>query len=70
MKTTASYSAPTTTSSTRPSTAGSSLDQEDFTVMVADVSQAVSTYCSKRPRVVAGCIFAMGFIVGWKMRPW
>lgn len=45
-------------------------DQEDFSIMVAEVSSAVSNYCSKRPRVVAGCIFALGFVVGWKMRPW
>jgi hypothetical protein len=44
--------------------------QEDFSIMVAEVSSAVSSYCSKRPRVVAGCIFALGFVVGWKMRPW
>jgi hypothetical protein len=45
-------------------------DQEDFSIMIAEVSSAVSSYCSKRPRVVAGCIFALGFVVGWKMRPW
>jgi|GEM_PF-1743776 len=44
--------------------------QEDFSELVSEVSTAVQRYCSRRPRVAAGCLFTLGFIVGWKMRPW
>lgn len=44
--------------------------QENFSVLVAEVSSSVKKYCFHRTRVVAGTIFAIGFILGWRMRPW
>lgn len=45
-------------------------DQEDFSVLMSEVSSSIKKYCSQRPAVVAGTLFAIGFILGWKMRPW
>jgi hypothetical protein len=44
--------------------------QEDFQILVEDVSQAVSAYCQRRPSVAALSLFAVGFFVGWKLKPW
>lgn len=41
--------------------------QEDFADLVSDVSACVTRYCQKRPGVVAGVIFSVGFILGWKL---
>jgi hypothetical protein len=73
MQTTSSsptYASQSTTQNLGHASSQDSLEQEDFSIMVAEVSSAVSNYCAKRPRVVAGCIFALGFVIGWKMRPW
>jgi hypothetical protein len=43
---------------------------EDFSQLVSEVSCAIKHYCNRRPRVAAGCIFSLGFILGWKLRPW
>jgi hypothetical protein len=43
---------------------------EDLTELVNEISVAVEHYCRNRPRVVAGVLFAFGFIVGWKAKPW
>ena len=43
---------------------------EDFSQLVSEVSSAIRHYCNRRPRVAAGCIFSLGFIFGWKLRPW
>jgi hypothetical protein len=43
---------------------------EDLTELVNEISTAVEHYCRNRPRVVAGVLFAFGFIVGWKAKPW
>ncbi len=43
---------------------------EDLTELVTEISTAVEHYCRNRPRVVAGVLFAFGFIVGWKAKPW
>lgn len=61
-----------TQSSQRPPTRGISNDmqQEDFSELVADISTAVTRYCSRRPQVAAGFLFSLGFVVGWKLRPW
>lgn len=45
-------------------------DAEDLTELVAEISTAVERYCRNRPRVVAGVLFAFGFVVGWKAKPW
>lgn len=44
--------------------------EEDFSTLVSEVSSSVKKYCLHRPRVVAATIFAIGFILGWRMRPW
>ncbi len=44
--------------------------QEDFSLMMHEVADSVKKYCSRRPNVVLGSVFAVGFILGWKMRPW
>lgn len=46
------------------------LQQEDFSQLVSDISTAVTRYCSRRPQVAAGVLFSLGFVVGWKLRPW
>lgn len=43
---------------------------EDFSELVSEVSCAIRRYCNRRPRVAAGCLFSLGFILGWKLRPW
>jgi len=43
---------------------------EDFSALVAEVSESVQRYCSSRPGVVAGVLFGLGFFCGWKLRPW
>lgn len=43
---------------------------EDFYGLVSEVSTSCQRYCASRPRVVAGVIFGLGFIIGWKLKPW
>jgi len=43
---------------------------EDFYDFVSEVSTSCQRYCGRRPRVVAGAIFGLGFILGWKLKPW
>lgn len=42
----------------------------DFETLVDEVTTSVVTYSKKQPRVVAAGIFALGFIIGWKIKPW
>ncbi len=42
----------------------------DLEILTADVGEAVVTYSRKQPAVVACMIFAVGFFVGWKIKPW
>ncbi len=44
--------------------------REDFSLMISEVACSVKKYCGRRPNVVLGSVFAIGFILGWKMRPW
>jgi hypothetical protein len=69
--TTSSTSSPAMASRRPQQMSGNDVEsQEDFSEMISEVSTAVGKYCARRPRVVAGCVFSLGFIVGWKMRPW
>jgi len=43
---------------------------EDFYDMVSDVSKSMSDYCAKRPRAAALALLAVGFFLGWKIKPW
>ncbi len=77
MPSTAQSSSPNVTSKSalpsyrqQESTSLDSEQQEDFSELVSEVSAAVGRYCRRRPRVVAGCIFSLGFMFGWKLRPW
>jgi len=45
-------------------------ETEDLTELLSEISVAVERYCNSRPKVVAGIIFSLGFIVGWKAKPW
>jgi hypothetical protein len=45
-------------------------DISDLSVLASEISDSVERYCRNRPRVVAGLIFSLGFVVGWKTRPW
>jgi hypothetical protein len=43
---------------------------EDFYDMVTDVSKSMSDYCAKRPKAAALALIAVGFFLGWKIKPW
>ena len=43
---------------------------EDFYDMVSEVSSSCQKYCMRRPRVVAAALFGLGFVLGWKLKPW
>lgn len=45
-------------------------DADDLSELVNEISVSVERYCRNRPRVVAGVLFAFGFVVGWKAKPW
>jgi len=45
-------------------------DISDLSVLASEISDSVGRYCRNRPRVVAGLIFSLGFVLGWKTRPW
>lgn len=44
--------------------------REDFQALMEDVGASVSTYCRKRPVVATMVVFAVGFYMGWKIKPW
>ena len=44
--------------------------REDFQVLVDDMSQSLGDYCRKRPMVAGLSVLALGFYLGWKLRPW
>ncbi len=43
---------------------------EDFQALVDDVTASVTRYCRQRPTAAALGLFALGFFVGWKIKPW
>lgn len=43
---------------------------EDFAQFMSEVGDSVQKYCKRRPGVVAGVLFGLGFFCGWKLRPW
>lgn len=44
--------------------------KEDFQALMEDVGNSVGDYCRKRPMVAALSVFAIGFYLGWKVKPW
>ncbi len=42
----------------------------DFEQMLDDVTSAVVTYSKRQPKAIACGIFALGFLIGWKIKPW
>lgn len=44
--------------------------REDFQQLMDEVGEAVVQYCRRRPGVAASCLFAIGFFVGWRVKPW
>ncbi len=43
---------------------------EDLQLLMGELGNAVSDYCRKRPGVAGGVLFAVGFFVGWRLKPW
>jgi hypothetical protein len=43
---------------------------EDFATFMSEVGDSLEKYCKRRPGVVAGVLFGLGFFCGWKLRPW
>jgi hypothetical protein len=37
---------------------------------VRSVVESVEDYAHREPLKFAACIFGIGFVVGWKMKPW
>jgi hypothetical protein len=35
-----------------------------------DLIQYLRLYAQEKPAVVALCCFGLGFVVGWKLKPW
>lgn len=44
--------------------------REDFQALMEDVGASVGAYCRKRPVVATMVVFAVGFYMGWKVKPW
>ncbi len=76
-----SVSSPSKSSSSRPGQSWSEecsselssecADQrEDFQALMEDVGTSVGAYCRKRPVVASAVVFAVGFYMGWKIKPW
>jgi len=36
----------------------------------ADLMQHAREYARERPEMAALCCFAVGFVMGWKLKPW
>lgn len=43
---------------------------QDFAVLLTEITDSMETYCRRRPGIVAGMLFGLGFFCGWKLRPW
>ena len=44
--------------------------REDFQVLIEEVGRAVRDYSNRRPGVAGGVLFAVGFFIGWRLKPW
>ena len=44
--------------------------REDFQELMDNVGTSVADYCRKRPLVAGLTVFAVGFYMGWKIKPW
>lgn len=44
--------------------------REDFQALMEDVGTSVGNYCRKRPVMASLVVFAAGFYIGWKVKPW
>jgi hypothetical protein len=44
--------------------------REDFQTLIDDVGSSILAYWKKRPQMAGLMLFAMGFYVGWKVKPW
>lgn len=42
----------------------------DFEQLLDEVTSAVVTYSKRQPRAIACGIFTLGFLIGWKIKPW
>lgn len=44
--------------------------REDFQQLMEEVGDSLAYYCRRRPGVAAFSVFAVGFFLGWKIKPW
>ena len=43
---------------------------EDIGVVATQITQTFKEYARERPDVVALWCFGIGFVLGWKLKPW
>jgi enamine deaminase RidA (YjgF/YER057c/UK114 family) len=44
--------------------------REDFQTLIEDIGSSITNYCKQRPQMAGLMIFAFGFYIGWKVKPW
>lgn len=55
----------------RPSTPSETAgDVDDLAAVVSQVSRTFKRYARERPDVVALWCLGIGFVVGWRVKPW
>ena len=54
----------------QPNHAGTSAIANMMREPTADLMEHAKDYARERPEMAALCCFAVGFIMGWKLKPW
>ena len=55
----------------KPQTSSSTpLNPTDFERLTSDLGGAIQDYGRKQPQAIAIGIFVLGFMIGWKIKPW
>ncbi len=49
---------------------GAQGQSSDFEQLLDEVTSAVVTYSKRQPKAIACGIFVLGFMIGWKIKPW
>ncbi len=44
--------------------------QQDKLDLFRDMTDYFQRYARERPEVVAGLCFGLGFVLGWRLKPW
>lgn len=67
----------TTTNDTRPTTQNTDhlrqtqmLEDPKISDVAVDAAESIRIYAKKRPEVVAMWCLGVGFVLGWKLKPW